>query len=417
MKQFSYYKRIIILAGALITALMLWFAISNYRNAEPVSKSILRGLALSFGQAVESLASKDKSFKSLSDFHPSDIAYFSLIDRDGVIRFHSNPDLVGETVGDSRFRAVLENHVLYEEMVRLGTGETVYETQQEIHLASGSFVLRMALHTWQADQVILRARSGLTSILILLASSWGMGVLLLRMQQRDARRREELARNEHLARLGEMGAILAHEVRTPLAGIKGYAQLLQEKLSEPRLSRHAEAIVSESARLEKLVSDLLAYSRRESSPGSSAVVEDDVYAVWQNILAANTDLSVSMHISGAISGKVACAPEHLRQIFVNIFSNSIEAMNGSGEICISLSDDGRMAAMNVRDTGPGFPDDAMERLFDPFFTTRASGTGLGLAVCRKIAEGYGGSIEAANSSGGGAELMIKLPLSRREDER
>jgi signal transduction histidine kinase len=96
---------------------------------------------------------------------------------------------------------------------------------------------------------------------------------------------------------------------------------------------------------------------------------------------------------------------------VNLFTNSIEAMDGQGEISLSLSDDGRMATLNISDTGPGFSPEVMERLFDPFFTTRASGTGLGLAVCRKIVEGYGGTIEAANCADRGAGVRITLPLS------
>lgn len=396
--------------GLLLTMLLLWFAVANFRSAGPVAHSILRGLSLSLGQAIESVAARDASLKLLSDFKSHDIAYFAVLDATGRFRFHSNQDLIGESVGDQRYQSVFAAPVITEERIRLGTGEEIFETQQQLHLANGTLVLRLALHTWQADQLIQRARTGVTMILLLLGAAWGMGLFALRLQRRDFLHREELARHEQLARLGELGAVLAHEVRTPLAGIKGFAQLLQERLEDPRQHHYAARIISESMRLEGLVNDLLTYVRQEPHAEGAALVEEAVQSAWDTLAAGAAKAAVTLQLQGSVQRPVACPQERLHQVLLNLFSNGIQAMQDGGELLVSLSSDHEQAVLTITDCGPGFAEDSLKRAFDPFYTTRASGSGLGLAVCRKIIEGAGGRITAANGSAGGAELTLILPL-------
>ena len=90
---------LLLVGGILMTAFLLWFAVNSQQNARPVARALLQGLALSLGQAIENLAARDPSFKTLADFRYRDIAYFALIDRSGRIRFHQNPELVGEISG------------------------------------------------------------------------------------------------------------------------------------------------------------------------------------------------------------------------------------------------------------------------------------------------------------------------------
>lgn len=408
------FTHLLVSGGLILTALLLWFTFANYRNALPVAHSILRGLSLSLGQAIESVASRDPSLKLLSDLKSRDTAYFSVLDRTGRIRFHSNPDLIGESAGDSRYQPVFATQEMTEQRIRLGTGEEVFETQQQLHLAEGTLVLRLALHTWQADQIINRARTGVVVILVLLTAAWGMGGLALQLQRRDLLHREELARHEQLARLGELGAVLAHEVRTPLAGIKGYAQLLGERLEEPRQQRYAARIISESVRLEELVNDLLTYVRQEPYAEGAALVAEAVQSAWDNLAAGAAKAAVTLQLQGSVQRPVTCPQECLHQVLLNLFSNGIQAMQDGGELLVSLSSDHEQAVLTITDCGPGFTEDALKRAFDPFYTTRASGSGLGLAVCRKIIEGAGGRITAANGSAGGAELMLILPLLKEQ---
>ncbi len=407
------YSKILLFGGILLTAFLLWYSIANYRSSLPVAQSILRGMSLSLGQAIESVVSHDQSFKALSDFNSRDVAFFSVIDQSGLVRFHSNSDLIGETVTDSNYQQVFVRPAVTEDRIRLGTGEVVFETQQQLHISGSVFVLRLALHTWQADQIILRARTGMLVVSLLVAAAWGMGLLSWRLQQRDLQRSVELNRHEHLARLGELGAVMAHEVRTPLAGIKGFAQLLREQLEDPRKQQYADTIVIESRRLEELVDDLLVYARQEF-PEGVAGVEETVIAAWNSLAAMAQKSGAELRVVGSIDRLAACPSERLYQVLLNLFSNAIQAMPGKGELLVNLSCDLEIATLMIVDNGPGFTVDSLKRAFDPFFTTRSNGSGLGLAVCRKIVEAYGGTIELSNGSNGGAEVIVRLPLAKEQ---
>lgn len=407
------FTLLLVAGGLVLTGLLLWFALANYRSAVPVAHSILRGVSLSLGQAIESVASRDPSLKLLSDFKSRDIAYFALLDTNGLIRFHSNQDLIGELVGDLRYRSVFSNLQVTEERIRMGTGEEIFETQQQLHLPGGTLVLRLALHTWQADQLISRARTGVLIILLLLTAAWGIGLFALRLQQRNYQHREAMTKHEQLARLGELGAVMAHEVRTPLAGIKGYAQLLQERLQDSRQQQYAARIVNESVRLEGLVNDLLTYVRQEPLPEGLSDLKDTVQSAWEYLADGADKAGVTLQLLGeADELQVTCPRERLHQVLLNLFNNAIQAMQDGGELRVILSTDERHALVKIVDNGPGFAEDSLKRAFDPFFTTRATGSGLGLAVCRKLVESYNGTITAGNSTAGGAEITLQLPLKR-----
>lgn len=411
MRRFNLHW-LLIGGGLAVTGMVLWFAVTNYSSAGPVARSLLKGMSLSLGQAIETVASHDPSFRRLADFSSRDVAYFSLLDSSGQIRFHTNPGLIGRDVGDRSYLEVLASGQMSEELVRLGTGEVVFQTQQQLHLPGEMLILRLSLHTWQADQIIQRARAGLILLLTLTISTWGLALFAMRLQRRDLRRREELARREQLAQLGEMGAVLAHEVRTPLAGIKGFAQLLGERAADERQRGHAARIVAESERLEVLVNDLLSYARQEPVGDEPSRVEEALREAWAILDGEASARGITLDISGGVSGPVACAPERLRQVFLNLLSNALQVLPQGGRVRVTLSGDGRTARALVADSGPGFGPDSLPRLFDPFFTTRATGSGLGLAICRKIIESCGGTITAANGAGGGAEIRLTLPLAK-----
>jgi two-component system sensor histidine kinase HydH len=404
------FTHTILLSSLLLSALLLWFVFANCRSALPVAHCYLRGLALSLGQAIESIAIRDTSLKLLGDFKSNDIAYFAVIGRDGRIRFHSNPDLINEPVDDLRYKPVLDSPIVTEERLKLGTGEVVFESQQQMHLAGGPLVLRLVLHTWQADQIIRRSRVGGGMILLLLAASWGFGLWTLHLQKRELQHRDDLARQEHLAQLGKLGAVLAHEVRTPLAGIKGFAQLLGERLEEPRQQGYIEKIVGESERLEELVSDLLTYARQEPLPKGRVTATEAVQGAWENLVVGARQVGVVLQLTGSIGRPIACSPDRLRQVLLNLFSNALQAMPQGGELQVMLSSVQDRAQLLIIDSGPGFSAESLTQAFVPFYTTRPSGSGLGMAVCRKIVEGYNGTISAANSSRGGAEITIQLPM-------
>lgn len=257
--------------GILLSILLGYFAIHNYRAALPLAEENLRGSAYALSATIEALARQDRSLDLLRGVQSPDIAFFTVVTPDGILRYHTNIELIGTSALDARYRIALASNRFQETRLKLGTGEEVFEFTTPLHLPTQTLALRLVLHTYRADAVVRRAKVETGLLLAMLAVGWVLGVVLYRFACRSERHHQEMAERVHLAQLGTMGAVLAHEVRNPLAGIKGYAQLLVEQLPDDQNKKFADLIVGESIRLEGLVSDLLMYAKQE--PPELAVVE------------------------------------------------------------------------------------------------------------------------------------------------
>ncbi|HEY6873911.1 MAG TPA: ATP-binding protein [Geobacteraceae bacterium] len=402
-------NRIVLLAGIGISLFLVWFAVGNYRASRPIAEENLRGLALSITSAIENIAVGDPSLKSLAEFHPADIAFFAIIDRRGLYRFHSNADLIGTPAESTAFRGVLASKAVSERRVTLGTGEKAYEFYAPLHLARETLVLRLILHTYRADAVVRRAEYNMAVLLALLAAGWIFGVILYRFAVREERHQLDMARRERLARLGEMGAMLAHEIRNPLAGIKGYAQVIGKKPREERNAGFAERIVAEALRLENLVNDLLAYAGSGSFP-MTAVDAAGLIAHAVALVRAEAEQQ-QVEVFSECSGELAVFGnrDRLEQVLLNLAKNAVQAMPEGGSLRITAAASGKGVILTVSDSGQGIGPDDMPRIFEPFFTTKARGTGLGLALCKKIVQEHGGTIEVASAPGKGTSVAVTLP--------
>lgn len=395
-----------------LSGALSWVAVRDYHEAGPLALENLRGLALTMVTTMEGVAGRDASLQSLKLFQTPEVAYIAMVGGDGVICFHSNSELIGKTVSDIRYQSVLQGKGLSEERIVLATGETVYEFQTLAHLPGQTCVLRLALHTWRAETVMRRARQAMITVFSLLAVGWGLGFMLLWFLWRQTQRERHQARRRELERLGEVGAVLAHEMRNPLAGIKGYGQLLEERLPEGRERGFAALIVSESWRLERLARDILLYTRSgpvEKGPSRPAAIVARVIA----LLAAKVeqkDVRIECDISSFL--QVTCSEEALQQVFLNVLDNAVQASPVGGLVLVTAryTEDGSMVEITVRDNGSGIAENMRGVLFEPFQTSRARGAGLGLAVCRKIVEACGGGIDLHNGETGGAECLIRLPV-------
>src|SRR5450631_273216 len=243
-------KKVLLFGGILLSAALTWFAISNYQSARPIAEENLRGLALSLTSAIENIALHDPTLQSLSTFQSHDIAFFALLDQKGLYRFHTNPDLTGKPLQGTIPRATLRDGTTSDERITLRTGENAFEFNAPLNLPGETLALRLTLHTYRADTVVRRARLNMIVFFGLLAAGWILSLALYRFTRREERHQLEMARRESLAQLGEMGAILAHEIRNPLAGIKGFAQVIEKKPQDDRNSGFAQSIVAETKRLE-----------------------------------------------------------------------------------------------------------------------------------------------------------------------
>lgn len=400
-------KKAILALGILTSCFLLWFAVFNYRQADPIAEENLRGLALSLTAAIENLAVQDSSFAALAKFHPSDIAYFALVNSRGIYRFHSNPDLVGAHIKADRPQVTSRS----EARVTLGTGERAFQFIAPVNLPGETLALHLTLHTYRADAVVRRAKLNMTILLGLLVAGWMLSIGLYRFARREELHQLALSRKESLAKLGEMGAVLAHEIRNPLAGIKGFAQVIAKKPQDERNRVFAQNIVTEAVRLENLVSELLAY------------VATDCATYASINLAELMDYTVSLLAAEASEGSVTIAKQYpdnlylmgnrdrLEQALLNLGKNALQAMPAGGSLRLAAVAADSSARITVTDSGQGIAEQDLPQVFEPFFTTKARGTGLGLALCKKVVDEHRGSISLESEPNRGTTVTIILPCS------
>jgi PAS domain S-box-containing protein len=224
---------------------------------------------------------------------------------------------------------------------------------------------------------------------------------------------EQLRLKEALARLGELTAGLAHEFRNGLATIHGYGHLLDpETLPAPQRT-YVEGIRSETQELGEVVTNFLKFARTE--PLSLAPIDLRVLLAR----AAEDAPTADVQISGEF-GIVDADDVLLRQAFSNLFRNSVEACTAAQRAAVIVVEgrfDSRDASVvtTVRDNGPGIAAEALDKVFQPFFTTRPNGTGLGLSIVQKVIVSHNGRVSAGNHSEGGAMFTIRFP-SRPQGE-
>jgi two-component system, LuxR family, sensor kinase FixL len=220
---------------------------------------------------------------------------------------------------------------------------------------------------------------------------------------------QQLREQTSLARLGEMAAVIAHEVKNPLAGIRGAVQVIGGRLpKESKDAAIAKEIVNRIDALDGLIKDLLQFAR-PPQPRPLLVDLGDLVRTTADLLARDPSLAgVSIHVDGQ-APLVMADPELLKIVFQNLLLNSGQAMQGRGEIRVTLQPtDGRCRVV-FSDGGPGISAEVAERIFVPFVTTKARGTGLGLATAKRIVEAHDGQIAIASPPGGGATVTVELP--------
>ena len=226
------------------------------------------------------------------------------------------------------------------------------------------------------------------------------------------------AEQERLAVVGELAASLAHEIRNPLTGVRSLAQrLAEEEIDEGRRQRYAGVILQETARVERLVSELLGLARRAPRPAAPAAATalDGLCEDLRLLLAARADRAgVRLHVAGG--GLSAAAPrEALAQALLNLLLNALaQAPAGSQVELLARPADGGVELL-VRDQGQGVPPGERQRIWEPFHSG-GDGTGLGLAVVRRLAREAGWSLAVGDAPGGGAEFRIRVPRPAARSE-
>jgi PAS domain S-box-containing protein len=224
----------------------------------------------------------------------------------------------------------------------------------------------------------------------------------------EARLREQAA----LAQLGELAAIVAHEVRNPLAGIRGSLQVLATRL--PEMARERQIVGTMVERIDALaarVRDILLFA------GSGRV---RLQPVTVGPILADVAAAAAAAVPGASPIELACDPvvvvadpELLRELLLNLAMNACQASTGGAPIEVTVTAAGDQCRIAIADRGPGIPSEIRHRVFEPFFTTKHGGTGLGLAIVKRLADVQAGTVCLEDRPGGGTTATVQLPLHRR----
>jgi signal transduction histidine kinase len=219
---------------------------------------------------------------------------------------------------------------------------------------------------------------------------------------------KQLREQTSLAKLGEMAAVIAHEVKNPLAGVRGAIQIIGMRL--PKDGKDAQ-IVARIDTLNELMKDLLLFAR-PPQPKLAPVDVGTLVTTTANLLRGDPAFE---QVEVRVDGKPARAlgdAELLKIVFVNLLVNAAHAMQGRGTIHVSLASIADMCQMVFADEGPGIPADVLEKIFTPFFTTKVRGSGLGLPTVRRLIEAHHGTISIACPSAGGTVVTVQLPCER-----
>ena len=236
------------------------------------------------------------------------------------------------------------------------------------------------------------------------------------------RTREQMQRSQLLATLGEMTAGMAHEVNNPLGSILLYSELVLAADVPPQVKKDLRVIRGEAKRAARVMTDALTYGQRVDARTRRV----DLHGVLKRVLSMRRyservqNVTVTLRFLDAPL-YVLGSPSQLAQLFMNLVLNAEEALEqtGGGNLVITTEQEGEWARVSVADDGTGIPEEDLDRVFYPFFTTKqeGQGVGLGLSACYGIATAYGGLIRALNNEMGGATLVVELPLAaaKRQD--
>ncbi|MDH4139140.1 MAG: ATP-binding protein [Coriobacteriia bacterium] len=230
---------------------------------------------------------------------------------------------------------------------------------------------------------------------------------------------EQLIRADRLAAMGELTAGVAHEVRNPLGIIRASVQLIEESdVGEQRVTEATDIIKQEIDRLDKVIKALLDFGR----PSKPTFVRVDVEEVLRDVVlftkrfAKQADVHIVEELTGDLP-PVLADPDQLKQVFLNLVTNAVQVMEETGgAITLSTSHDEDYVHVTVSDTGPGIAAGVKGKVFDPFYSTRAEGTGLGLTIVHRIVDAHDGHIEV-ESGPDGTKFRVSLPaLSESVEE-
>ena len=288
---------------------------------------------------------------------------------------------------------------------------------QVIFIAFDSRELDAAQARGLRNMMIMLVAAALVIVATILAQFWFRRYRRSRQQLQEA-----MARKEKLMALGHLAAGVAHEIRNPLSSIKGLAKYFAERTPPGGEAQELALVMAKEAdRLNRVVSELLELVRpahlNYQPVDINALIHHSLQLVSQDAQSRGIELQFTPRPELT---SIKADPDRLNQVLLNLYLNAMQAIGRDGVIHVSASEaDRQRVKIVVKDSGKGMSDEELQAIFTPYFTTKADGTGLGLAVVQNIIEQHGGTIRAESQPGAGAIFTLWLPVEaqRREDEQ
>ncbi|HEX2973174.1 MAG TPA: HAMP domain-containing sensor histidine kinase [Tepidisphaeraceae bacterium] len=258
---------------------------------------------------------------------------------------------------------------------------------------------------------VLRNVIALTATGIVVICSVGLFVYQRWGREMQQRQRAELEQQGALAERGLAAAVLAHEIRNPLAALRFQLHSLRRNAADPnRVGSAADTIDAELLRIQQLVQDYLVHEKAQAVRMEAVDLLDaahNLQTLMSELLkASGTRMVIESPAQGVV---VACDPHGLRQVLMNLVLNAQQAMGHGGTITMRIGREEGFGSVAVADTGPGIPEEMRDRLFKPFSTSKKGGSGIGLALVKRFADNYGGTVSVESQAGVGATFHLRLP--------
>jgi signal transduction histidine kinase len=355
----------------------------------------------------------------------SDSEFVSFLDSDLNVIAHTDRRRIGQREQEPLVLKAKVYRQLFSQVVEAGGGKRYLEVVKPVALDESNLgFLKIGLSLGSME---VAWRNSLRAIVILGLAIVAAGILgmaaifhnqnthLIEVRALEA----EVAHRERLSALGNLAATVAHEVRNPLNAISMGLQRLkvefQPKDDPADYSRLTELMLGEVHRLNSIVEQFLSLARPVEIKAEVLLVQEVLkeLAALEDSHAGHSNVRIQVNAAPNLPPLMA-DPRRLTQVLLNLMLNGLQAMPHGGTLTLEAKTSGSNLLIAVTDTGTGIAPENLSRIFEPYFTTKAQGSGLGLAISRRMIEAHGGTITAANESGGGCRFEISLPLKRAE---
>ena len=254
---------------------------------------------------------------------------------------------------------------------------------------------------------------GALFVVLIFVVKRGEGIIQRRAMER-LRLKERLGRAERLSSLGEMAAGISHEIRNPLGIIRSSAELLKKKVTKVDPSNTIpDIIVEEANRLNNIITDFINFAKPRNPNLIPCRIEEviDKNITFLSMQIEENGYAIKQNYQNSLP-EIQADADMLYQSFLNIFINAMQAMPDGGNIEVTMGSNDSIVTIDFEDEGRGIPEDVIDKIWDPFFTTKEMGTGLGLGVVKNLIESHGGSIQIVNRSRGGTRVTVELPVEQ-----